>query len=163
MENQTDPALSARTFTNNPTLTAALARLKAQQPAAIISGAEVDGSDAQDNRPPKDEPMSTAALSPDAAVAQFNRLVADILREPVSTDCKHGLHRATCSMCNAPKGRTITKMSPGAAAHKGRRRVKRTKHTRPVGWTPDARAAVPATRDHSPAVNPASNAKNDAA
>ena len=46
-----DPALTARTFIQNPRLTAALERIKAQKtqsPASVISGIETDGSDAGD-------------------------------------------------------------------------------------------------------------------
>lgn len=147
MENP-DPALSAVTFTNNPTLTAALARLKAQKPAAVISGIETDGTDAGDNTPKKDEPM--LAASP--AVAQFNHLVAEILREPVPAApvlCKHDMKPATCSLCNPPQGRKVSRTATGALANKGRRRVKRVKHTRPGAWTPLARAAVSADT-HAP-------------
>lgn len=56
---QQDPALQARTFSNNPTLSKALARLAQRNPPSsrtVSTGAEVPGgTDAQDNRPTDEE------------------------------------------------------------------------------------------------------------
>lgn len=61
---EADPALAARTFSQNPTLSAALARLKTRVPEGINTGAEVPGgSDASDplqERVVLQEPLSYA-------------------------------------------------------------------------------------------------------
>lgn len=135
----TDPALLARTFTGDlqARLIARREELKAAYNAAanlqaangIISGAEVDGSDDHDPHP-------HGSASGQAA---GSGLLREACPEP---RCKHDLPRAACSLCTAPKGRTVSRTATGALANKGRRRVKRTKHTRPIAWTPDAREGM---------------------
>lgn len=70
--------------------------------------------------------------------------------------CKHGIPIRYCAICTPVQGRDLHHMRSGAVANRGNRRTKRTHHTRPGTWTPDARADVPlpiAIKEVTPCLN----------